>query len=144
MNITKIIKEEYDKEIQNIVVKASKLDLAKFINTFNRKMRTQGIIKSYKSDYGDDIKSFNASVASRFLNELSYKIGNGYDEVDFENRSKEPDNHFQMALYGLVGVDSAPFVYVDNNHMVVYERTEIHIVDLRDGDNYFEILVELK
>jgi hypothetical protein len=144
MSIYNIIKEEYDAEINNIIKKASNLELSKFINKFNKKMKIDGIIKMYLSDYGDDINKINSAVASRFLNDLSFGIGNEYNEVEFKNQSKNPENHFQMVLYGLVAVYTSPFIYVNEKHEVVSENTKIELLDLRDGDNYFETLLELK
>jgi hypothetical protein len=144
MNIYNIIKEEYDAEINKILQKASKLKLSTFINKFNKKIINEKYIMMYKSDYGNNIPKINSVIASLFMNELSFEIGNGHNEVEFKNESKNPENHFQMVLYGLVAVYSSPFIYVDEKHRVVYNQTKIELLDLRDGDNYFETLLELK
>jgi hypothetical protein len=157
MNLPNIIKQEYsnlllenntndiNKVIDSIIFKASKIKLSSFIKSFNMMMKKENYISMYIDDYEGDISRINSAVASRFLNELSNKIGNGYNEVEFRNQSKKPDNHFQMMLYGIVGIYSSPFVYVNNKHMVVEENTKIELLDLRDDkDNYFETLLKVK
>lgn len=157
MNLTNIIKQEYNnlllendtndinQYIDSIIIKASKIKLSSFIKSFNMMMKKEKYISMYIEDYEGDISRINSAVASKFLNELSNKIGNGYNEVEFKNVSKKPDNHFQKVLYGIVGIYSSPFVYVNNKHMVVEENTNIKLLDLRDDeDNYFETLLILK
>lgn len=154
MNIYNIIKEEYskvikennsiDEEIDKIIKKAEKINLSSFTKSFNNLMKRDGIIKMLKIDYDNELSKINSVIASRFLNELSNKIGNGYEEVDFRNESKKPDNHFQMILYGIVGLYTNIFIYVDDKHNVVSEKTKIEILDLRDGDNYFETLLTIE
>lgn len=130
---------DVDSQVELIVKNAGKLNLPAFVKSFNSKIRRDGILKMFIDDYQGDLKSINSRIASRFLNELSNKLGNGYEEVDFANESKDPENHFQMRLYGVVGI-IATFVYVDGDHKVVAEKSTIDLVDLRDGDNYFEDL----
>lgn len=154
MNIYNIIKEEYskvikennsiDEEIDKIIKNAEKINLSSFTKSFNNKMKRDGIIKMLKIDYDNELSKINSSIASRFLNALSGKIGNGYEEVEFRNESKKPDNHFQMNLYGIVGLHTSIFIYVDDKHNVVSEKTKIEILDLRDGDNYFETLLTIE
>lgn len=132
-----------DKAIENVIKvvipKASKLNFTAFVNSFNRNMKSSGELKDIIVDYNGDLMSINSSVARRFLVALAVKVGLDAGDVDHENASKKSANHFQLRLYSELQL-RAIFVYVDDKHRVVPERTSVEIEDLRSGDRYLETL----
>lgn len=132
-----------DKAIENVIKlvipKASKLNFTAFVNSFNRHMKSSGELKDLIVDYNGDLMSINLSVASRFLTALAVKVGLGAGDVDHENSSKQSANYFQLRMYSELSL-RASFVYVDDKHRVVPERTSVEIEDLRSGDRYLETL----
>lgn len=99
---------------------------------FNQKMKTD-YIPGWKIEYENDLAKINEMVARYLLYQISEDLFGGVEEIDFANSSKEPTNHFQMRMYlGPIALWTSPFIYVDNTHKVVEERTAIEVLD----DNY--------
>jgi hypothetical protein len=132
--------KQIEKVISVVVPKASKVRLKPFINAFNRRMVTDGFLKTRIEDYENDMFSINKSIAFRFLNDLAVQIGLSPSDINHANESKESSNYFQLELYSEL-ILWATFVYVDDKHRVVADRTDVELVDSRSGDKYFETLV---
>jgi hypothetical protein len=132
---------DLEKLIKVAVPKASKIRLKSFVNAFNRKMVSDGIIKMLIIDYENDMFDINRAIAFRFLNYLAVQIGLNTTDIDHRNESKKSQNYFQLVLYSEL-ILLATFVHVDDKHRVVAERTNVELLDSRSGDNYFETLVK--
>ena len=99
------------------------------IKEFNKKMAEEWI-PMWKTEYENDVAKINELVARNFLYELAQELVGGVQEIDFRNEGKNPVNHFQMEMYlGNIILQTAPFIYVDNNHKVVSKRTQIEILN---------------
>ena len=133
--------KQIEKVINVVVPKASKIRLKPFVNAFNRRMVTDGFLKTRIEDYENDMFSVNKSIAFRFLNDLAVQIGLSPSDINHANESKESPNYFQLELYSEL-ILYAMFVYVDDKHRVVAERTDVELLDSRSGDKYFETLVK--
>ena len=125
--------------VDAVLKKATKLNFTSFINSFNREIKSNGVLKDLVEDYNGDLMLINTSIAKRFLTSLAVKLGISPDDVDHKNESKNSANHFQLTLYAEL-ILWATFVYVDDNHRVVADRTNVEIADSRSGDKYLETL----
>jgi hypothetical protein len=97
-------------------------------NQFN--IEIKGRIKEWKDEYGNDTALINEMVARNLLYKIAQDLFGGVEEIDFVNKAKNPTNHFQMVMYlGNMILWTSPFIYVDNNHKVIANKTEIKVLD---------------
>jgi hypothetical protein len=97
-------------------------------------------IPMWKEEYDNDLAKINQMVANHLLYQIAEDLVGGVNEVNFKNESKNPTNHFQMEMYlGNIILFTSPFIYVDNNHKVISNRTNIEVLD----ENY-DTLKQLK
>lgn len=111
------------------------------IKEFNKKMALEQI-PEWKTEYENNIAKINEMVARHFLYDLAKDLVGGVNEIHFVNESKNPVNHFQMEMHlGDIILDTAPFIYLDNNHRVISKRTKIEV--LNDDYNTIKKLMEV-
>lgn len=108
------------KEIKNLK--------APSVASFNRKMQKE--LKFLITEYEGNIADINYRIATEYLHSIVVKMGAVPMEVEFANQSKNPINHFQLRVYlDKYIIWTNPFVYVDDKHKVVAERTNIEILN---------------
>lgn len=120
-------------------VRSRHKSLLNFTNTFNKKIKREEL-KDLISDTHGDLALINASIATRYLYALADDyLGIGSYDVEFENRSKKPENHFQLtSRLNDNNILWATFIYVDNKHQVILDRCNIEI--LNDDYETVEVL----
>ena len=128
----------------------------KSVADFNKRIVHTKDLRMFKIDYDNNISDINERIAHRYLQELALKYGFGVNEIDFKNYSKKPQNHFQLHMYTYdpkkdrdVILATNPFIYVDDKHKVVSDRTKVELLnedyetivkDLHFGkDGYVEV-----
>lgn len=125
--------ENDKKELLN-KIKSYKIPF-KEVNESNRDM-----ISEWKKEYDNDLQKINQLVAYQLLFRISKDLFGGVSPIHFQNESKSPTNHFQLALYFYdMILDTSPFIYVDNNHKIIAKRTKIQVLD-----NDYNSIKELK
>jgi hypothetical protein len=135
-DIWKDLKEEQT-QLQQILDKAKTYRIP--YSQFNQKMKTDWI-PVWKDEYENDTNKVNEMVARHLLYQIAQDLMGGVEEIEFRNQSKTPTNHFQMTMHlGDIILDTAPFIYVDNNHKVIVGKTKIEILN---GD--YDTLKQLK
>ena len=96
---------------------------------FNQKMKTEWI-PTWKIDYENDIAKINEMVARHLLYQIAEDLVGGVTEIEFANESKNPTNHFQLRMYlGDIIIWTSPFIYVDNSHKIISNKTKIEILN---------------
>lgn len=122
-------------DIKDIILKHlnesnSKKSLELFTKNFNKKIRKEEL-DSLKSDTHNDLRMINESIAFRYLSSLAYDfLGAIPSEVELRNTSKKPENHFQLEAHLSNGnILYALFLYVDNNHEVILNRSNIELLN---------------
>lgn len=102
-----------------------------FVAKFNHSKRKRERVKDAMSDYDNDITEVNFAVAAEFFYAIAKKLNRYPTEIDFQNASKKPANHFQISMYLGDVILWAIFVYVDDSHNVILEQST---VELLNGD----------
>lgn len=83
----------------------------------------------WKEEYVE-IEKINEMVARQLLYKISEDLFGGVNEIEFANKSKTPQNHFQMNMHvGEFILWTSPFIYVDNNHKLIAKNTKITILN---------------
>jgi hypothetical protein len=131
--------KDFNKGPNNLNEFAKAKSLSSFTTAFNKKIKKEEL-KDLISDTHGDLALINASIATRYLYALAYDyLGLGSPDVEFENRSKKPENHFQLtSRLDDNNILWATFIYVDNKHQVILDRCNIEILD--DDYETIEIL----
>lgn len=104
--------------------------LSNFTKNFNQRIKNEEL-EILKLDTQNDLKSINELIGYRYMSSLaSDYLGLMPSETEFRNKSKDPENHFQLETYLSNGtILWATFIYIDNNHQVILERCNIEILD---------------
>lgn len=106
---------------------------------FNRKMKRElPSIKRqviYDGYSGEEIdKKVNENIAYKYMQYVATKLGMKFGEIEFENKSKEPTNHFQLVCSVWDDKNDyilwATFVYVNDNHQVDESQTNMQLLNL--------------
>lgn len=125
--------------IKVVIPKAAKLNFTAFVNSFNRDMKSNGVLKDLIDDYNGDLTLINTFIAKRFSAKLAMNLGLNLTDIEHKNESRNSANLFQLISYAELTL-VATFVYVDDKHRVVSDRTDVEIADSRSGDKYLETL----
>lgn len=97
------------------------------VRDFNEKYRNE--INIWLSDNGGNVSETRYDVARNFLAETAKSIGESPCHAEFCNRSKNPQNNIQIALYLDSGnVIYGAFVYVNDKFQPVKSKSNIELL----------------
>jgi hypothetical protein len=125
-----------ERKLYEIGGKLGKISASAFNNKMKKELRfiKQDAIQSgYKGEEVD--AEVNSTIAFSYYQYIAKKLGFEFSEIEHDNKSKKPKNHFQLTMQVYDKKNNkgyvlwSAFVYVDDNHMVDEDRSNVQLLD---------------